>query len=266
MRVIYARRVRWEDRRQLLVRGIAELDPDIILFQEEVWTTSHDQTADLVGPGRHVVHSQARSRDERSGISVASRWPVVAVHEINLTIGGPPVDEYVWATLIIEVDAPPPGGRLIIANHFPDATADREYDRERQAVLVARRLSELADPGDVPVVLAGDLDAEPDAASLRFFTGRQSVDGVSSAYVQAWDVAHPGERCWTLDPPKPAARSPAGRTGRSTMSWSAAVDPVRRRWRSTACDLVHSEPHQGVWASDHFGLVADLTIPEPSPV
>ena len=130
---IYARRARWEDRRQVLLAGIAELNPDIILFQEEVWTTSYDQTVDLVGSDRHVVHSRARSKDERSGISVASRWPVLAVHEIDLTIGGPPVDEYAWTTLIVEVDAPPPVGRLIIANHFPDATADRESERERQA-------------------------------------------------------------------------------------------------------------------------------------
>ena len=228
---IYARRARWEDRRPLLVRGIADLDPDIILFQEEVWTSSYDQSADLVGSDRYVVHSRARSRDERSGISVASRWPVVAVHEIDLTIGGPPVDEYVWATLVVEVEAPAPVGRLIIANHFPDATADREYERERQAVLVAKRLAELADPDDVPVVLAGDLDAEPDAASLRFFTGRQSLDGLSVAYVRAWDVAHPGERCWTLDPANPLhpLNSPAGRTTRSTMSWSGAVGPAGRR-------------------------------------
>ena len=40
-----------------------------------------------------------------------------------------------------------------------DATADREHERERQAVVVGRRLAESAEPDDVPV--AGDLDADP---------------------------------------------------------------------------------------------------------
>ena len=29
------------------------------------------------------------------------------------------------------------------------------------------------------------------------------------------------------------------------------------------CDLAFDEPINGVWASDHFGLVADLTKPLP---
>ena len=263
---IYARRARWEERRQLLLSGIAELDPDIILFQEEVWTTSYDQTADLVGSNRHVVHSRARSQDERSGISVASRWPVVAVHEIDLTVGGPPVDEYAWATLIVEVDAPPPVGRLIVANHFPDATADREHERERQAVLVGRRLAELAEPDDVPVVLAGDLDAEPDAASLRFFTGRQSLDGTSVAYVRAWDVAHPGVPCWTLDPANPlhAAQLPGWPYRQIDHVLIRCGQGGTSSLQIKSCDLVHTQSQHGVWASDHFGLVTDLTVADDS--
>jgi endonuclease/exonuclease/phosphatase family metal-dependent hydrolase len=250
-----------------LAEGIADLDPDLILFQEEVCTDDVDQAAELVGPGWSIAHSRARSHPEGSGLSIASRWPIAAVHEIDLTEGGPPIDEYAWATLIAEIQAPPPIGRLIVANHFPDAAVDRESERERQAAIVAQRLADLVDAGPastdgVPVVLAGDLDAEPDAASLRFLTGRQSLNGVSVAYVRAWDVAHPGEPCWTLDPGNPlhAAQLPGWpyrqidhilvRCGRSG---SAGLE-------IEACDLVHDRPRNGIWASDHYGLVADLSV------
>jgi hypothetical protein len=30
-----------------------------------------------------------------------------------------------------------------------------------------------------------------------------------------------------------------------------------------SCELAFSEPSNGVWGSDHFGVVADLTAPAP---
>lgn len=260
---IYARRARWGERRRVLIDGIRELDPDIIVLQEEVRTDDYDQTTDIVGPDKHVVHSTARSHAERSGISVASRWPVVAVHEIDLAAAGPPVDEYHWAALLVEVDAPEPLGRLIIANYFPDASVDREYERERQAVVLARRLSELTRTTDVPVIVAGDFDAEPDAASLRFFTGRQSLAGTSVAYVRAWDVTHPGEPCPTLDPANPlhAEQLPGWPYHQIDHLLVKCCRAGTASLRIDACERVFTEPVDGVWASDHYGLTADLYAP-----
>lgn len=260
---IYARRAGWAQRRELLVEGIAKLQPDIVLFQEEVRTADYDQTADVLGSGWRIVHSAGRSEQESSGISVASRWPVVAVEEIDLTAGGPPIDEFAWAALIVTVEAPI--GALRVVNHFPDAAADREAERERQAVLVERRLRELAAEADIPTVLAGDLDAEPDAASVRFLLGRQSLEGESAAFVRAWDMAHPGEPCWTLDPGN-------GLVATTMPGWPyREIDHILVRCGRDglasllveACERVHDSPRDGVWASDHYGLVADLVLPPP---
>ena len=195
---VYARRADWPARRALLSEGVRRLRPDVVLLQEEVLTADVDQTADILGPGWHIVHSRGRSEREGSGISIASRWAVSDVEEIDLTAGGPPIDEFAWAALFVTIASP--FGALRVVNHFPDAAAEREAERERQAVLVEGRLRALAAEAEVPTVLGGDLDAEPDAASLRFLLGRQSLRGESAAYVRAWDAVHPGEPCWTLDP------------------------------------------------------------------
>lgn len=260
---IYARRADWPQRRELLVAGIAELRPDVVLFQEEVLTADYDQTADILGPGWHIVHSEGRSEQESSGISVASRWPVASTEEIDLTVGGPPIDEFAWAALLVTIDAP--CGALRVVNHFPDAAADREAERERQAVVVARRLRELSAEDDIPTILAGDLDAEPDAASVRFLLGRQSLAGESTVFVRAWDVVHPGEPCWTLDP--------ANDLVAGTMpGWPyREIDHILVQCRRDglasllveSCERVHDRPRDGVWASDHYGLVADLVVPPP---
>jgi endonuclease/exonuclease/phosphatase family metal-dependent hydrolase len=257
---IYARRADWPARRAVLVEGIRHLAPDVVLFQEEVLTNDYDQTADILGTGWHLAHSAGRSEKECSGIAIASRWPISSVEEIDLTVGGPPVNEFAWAALLVTIDHP--SGPLLMVNHFPEAASDREYERERQAVLVARRLAQISADRDIPVVLGGDLDAEPDAASLRFFLGRQSLEGVSTAFVRAWDEVHPGEPCWTLDP--------ANALFASTMTgWPYhQIDHILVRCAHDglaallveSCKRVFDKPVEGVWASDHCGLVADLVV------
>ncbi|MDQ4054947.1 MAG: hypothetical protein M3237_19950, partial [Actinomycetota bacterium] len=57
---------------------------------------------------------------------------------------------------------------------------------------MAEFLEEVVAARDLPVVLAGDFDAEPTSASVRFWSGRQSLKGRSVAYRDAWELAHPG--------------------------------------------------------------------------
>jgi endonuclease/exonuclease/phosphatase family metal-dependent hydrolase len=262
---IYARRADWPARRAVLVEGIRRLAPDIVLFQEEVVVGDYDQTADILGSGWHIAHSRGRSEREGSGIAIASRWPISSVEEIDLTVGGPPIDEFAWAALLATVDRP--AGPLLIVNHFPEAASDREDERERQAVVVARRLAEIARDRDIPVVLGGDFDAEPDAASLRFFLGRQSLDGMSTAFVRAWDEAHPGQPCWTLDPANALFAS-------TMLGWPyRQIDHILIRCARDglasllveSCERAFDQSVQGVWASDHYGVVADLVARQVPP-
>ena len=258
---IYARRAGWSSRRQVLIDGLARIAPDIVLFQEEVRTAEYDQTMDVLGGEWNIAHSRARSVDEGSGISVASRWPLEVIAEIDLTAGGRAIDEYIWASLVVRAETP--SGPVIIVNHFPEAAVDGELERQRQAVLIAREIESLASSDDVPVVIAGDFNAEPDAVSLRFLTGKQPLDETSVVYVSAWDAAHPGQACVTLDPGNPLVA--AGLSG-----WPyREIDHILVRcgasgtssMRVDACERVLDRPNGGTWASDHYGLVADLSAP-----
>jgi hypothetical protein len=53
----------------------------------------------------------------------------------------------------------------------PNYQADFEYERELQAVVATRAIEEDVRGRDLHVVVAGDLDATPEAASLRFWRG-----------------------------------------------------------------------------------------------
>ena len=102
---------------------------------------------------------------------------------------------------------------------------------------------------------------EPQAGSLRFFTGLQTLDGESVSYLRAWDVAHRFEPCVTIDPDRnPLASGMRGWPYRQIdhLLVRSAPDGLASL-RVDSCSRVHDESSAGVWASDHFGIIADLT-------
>jgi hypothetical protein len=52
-------------------------------------------------------------------------------------------------------------------------------------------------------VLAGDLDAVPESASIRFLRGLQSLGSLSVCYRDAWGSTHPRDPGHTFTLPNP---------------------------------------------------------------
>ena len=259
---VWGREGRWEDRRRVLIAGVAQLKPDLVTLQESILTDAYDQTAEVLGGDFRVVHSRVRE-ENGSGIAIGSRWPIANVRELDLKVVSPRTDAFACTTQIAEIQAPPPVGPLLVVNHFPDYQVDHEYERERQTVTAARAVEAMQAANGAHVLLAGDLDAEPDAASLRFLSGKQSLDGISVCYRNAWDSVHPGEPGHTFTPQNPLAPAdwPFRRIDHIFVRCGPHGGPTLR---TSACELAFGEPIDGVWASDHFGLVADLALPSPS--
>lgn len=256
---LWGQRGSWEDRRSILIEGLRGLRPDLVALQESIVTLEYDQVDDLLGSTYQIIHQRARSEDGQ-GISIASRWPVDAVHELDLHVT-PRTAGFPCGTLIVEARAPDPVESVIFVNHFPSWQLSFEYERELQTVAAARFVENLVEGHNTHVVVAGDLDADPAAASIRFWSGRQSLDGASVCYRDAWESAHPGDPGHTFTP----------RNGlMNDLDWPfRRIDYILVRCglhggptlAIDSCRLIFDEPIEGVWASDHFGLTADLTIP-----
>jgi endonuclease/exonuclease/phosphatase family metal-dependent hydrolase len=159
----------WPGRRAALRAELRELDPDVLSLQETIATDDYDQVKDLLGGSHYVVHQQAREPDGQ-GVSVASRWPVTGVRELDGQLG-PRTAGFAATTLLVDIDAP--DGPLLLVNHFPSWRPALEAERCAQTLAAARAIEEMRPDPDAPVVLAGDLDADPDADSVRFWTGRE---------------------------------------------------------------------------------------------
>lgn len=258
---LWARGGSWEDRRSVLSEGLRQLQPDLVAFQESVVTQEYDQIADLLEGEFHVAHQAARHADGMD-VSITSRWPMTGAHERDLHLTDR-TDDFPCTTLAAEVAVPAPIGPLLFVNHFPSWQLDFEQERQVQAVAAARFIDELIGERALHVVVAGDLDADPNAGSIRFWTGREALGGTSVCYRDAWESAHPEEPGHTFTPRNPLM-SPAVR------DWPfRRIDYIfvrcGRHSGSTldvaSCELVFNEPIGGVWASDHFGVMAELTLP-----
>ncbi|AQZ60425.1 hypothetical protein BKM31_01855 [[Actinomadura] parvosata subsp. kistnae] len=260
---LWARHGSWSRRRQVLIDGFRELDPDLVALQESVVTDDYDQVIDLLGPGYHVVHQKGGEADGTRA-SIASRWPLRGVRQLRLDVTDrvDPSEFAGWAGLA-EVEVPElRRGRLLFVNHKPSFRLGHERERELQAVRTARLIEEVAGglDGDVHVVVAGDFDAPPDAASVRFWSGLQSLEGMSVAYRDVWAWARPHEAGHTFTPHNPLVRG-----GNWPLETGRRIDYLFVRCHGSGptlrlvdCRQIFDRPVDGVWASDHFGLVADL--------
>jgi endonuclease/exonuclease/phosphatase family metal-dependent hydrolase len=161
--------------------------------------------------------------------------------------------------LIVELESPV--GALVLAHHKPSWPFPLEVEREQQARRAAIAVEQHAQ--DRPAVVLGDFDATPDAASMLFWRGRRSLDGISVCFQDAWETARPHEPGFTF-----SAENPLVRQGEVATAVSRRIDYVLVRagrhgalLQVLGCERLLDEPVDGVWASDHYGVVADLAAP-----
>jgi endonuclease/exonuclease/phosphatase family metal-dependent hydrolase len=202
---------------------------------------------------------------------LASRWPFTRVHRLDLDVT-PRAREFPWGGAVVAEIHVPGLGPLVVAHHKPCYQLGFERERELQAVATAQLVERLvAEPSaagrPAHAVLLGDLDATPDAASIRFLTGRQSLEGVSVSYHDAWETVHPGEPGHTFTPANPLVAA-----GDMPLVQPRRIDYVLVRGTShgpslrvDGCELAFTDGPGGTPPSDHLGLVADLALPDRPP-
>jgi endonuclease/exonuclease/phosphatase family metal-dependent hydrolase len=258
---ILGRQAGWASRRSVLADGFRRLKPDVVLFQEAIRLDDYDQVADLLGDSFEVVHQSERDDDEAGqGISIASRWPIELVAEIDLHVGSRTAD-FPCGALVANVAWPSCPEPVLVVNHKPSWRTNLAYEREQQAVITARQVEEIVARTGQHVVLGGDFDAVPESSSLRFWRGEQSLSDVSVSYRDAWQRTDPGH---TFAPSRCDLIDDSWQTyldRRIDYLLVRCADGKGPTLSVTRCDRVFDEPVDGVWGSDHFGVMADLRLP-----
>jgi hypothetical protein len=167
------------------------------------------------------------------------------MYEVDLHVT-PRCAGFACAALLVEILAPAPTGRVLFVNHLPQWQLDQEHERELQAAIAARCIEEHIGRRPIHVVLAGDLNATPDAASVRFWTGRQALEGTSVACRDAWASTHPDEPGHTFSPENPAVTT--GEEGKWALELGRRIGLLvrarRRSWAEPARARLRADFHQ----------------------
>lgn len=220
----------------LLSSELRSLRPDLVALQE---VRHPEQLARLLARTRlrHVTHQadvlgvQPPEADRFGGTAIATRRPHRVVDVVERRIDG-----FHYWTLAVRVD-----GLLFVTPTTP-WQAEAANVRRLQAQEVLLRYG-----GMLPLVVAGDLNARPDEAGIRHLSTRLQ---------DAWTVAGAGPGLtWSADNPLAAEEITRldGTPGRIDYVFAGP------EFRVGSARLVGERPVDGVWLSDHAGVVADLT-------
>ena len=258
----------WRERAAAIRSVLSEANPDICGLQE-VWAHADRNLAAQLAAELGMQWAWAPSpRPERwhrrlpgcsaeVGHAILARWPIRERTEIHLPPGGSGDGSRHALLGVVES----PDGRIpLLTTQLTSAPWDSAARCEQVRALVAL----LADrrPEDYPVVLAGDLNAEPDSDEVRLLCGHKTAP-VREGFVllDAWRYAPTRTDPWTWDRANPHVAA--------TMEPSSRIDyllvgPPRenRRGHVRSVRRIGTAPVAGVWPSDHAGVLAEL---EPGP-
>ena len=132
--------------------------------------------------------------------------------------------------------------------------------RERQVLALDAFVA--AHPSDRPQILMGDFNARPTSDEIRFLRGEVTLDGRRTYYQDAFARFHPDDPGYTWARRNPYTAALAWLEPDRRLDY-VFVTPMRSDGRGTIhlCRIVLAEPApDGVFASDHFALVADVQL------
>jgi endonuclease/exonuclease/phosphatase family metal-dependent hydrolase len=248
-----------ERRLALVIAGLRSLAPDVVALQEvrEV-------------PGR--VPNTARAIAEALGFAAAYRTATPwGGGEEGLAILSPHAIEKVEAEelphanqherrIVLGATVMTPAGPLPVFTTHLNYQMTHGQIREDQ-VVAAETIVARAE-GELPRLWMGDFNAVPDADEIRYLKGLRSVGGKRVFYQDAFQRVRPDDPGFTWAEKNPHTRP---------LQW---LDTDRRidyifvsarsrdgRGRVNDCRIVFDVPDEtGCYASDHFGLYADVQV------
>ncbi|HLJ66058.1 MAG TPA: endonuclease/exonuclease/phosphatase family protein [Chloroflexota bacterium] len=240
----------WPKRRALIASLIMNLQPDVVCLQE----TRHDwrydkgrgqgeQLADATGyhPTWAVGQVYVPILRVDEGLTILTRSQPERVMSRRLTrLPHEREDENQRVCLGVGLDIE---GREV---HVYDA----HFSLSEAARLAnARECAELVrtESGSLPSLLMGDLNARPDTPPIRFLTGEPVIDGEAGDFADCWAAVHGDEPGFTYSSNRPYHR----------------IDYVLARnleGRIAAAHIVGGDPEDGVYPSDHLGIVVDINL------
>lgn len=251
------------DRRiELASHQLRALSPDVVCLQEVQPMGTGGTTADVIGEalGMQAHYAMAcqwqdgawgpASRAGEQGLAILSYEPLAEVS-------------------VLELPDPRPGDvRILLSGKVGDIwvhTTHLHYKlddgvaRERQVLAIDEAIRARRDNTSPPQILCGDFNASPDSDEVRYLRGLTTLDGRRTHFQDAWMRIHGDAAGITW-----SSENELTRPLRS-LDIDRRIDYVfvtsrKKDGRGTVrdCQVVLAKREDGICASDHYGVYADV--------
>lgn len=263
------------DRRlELAIRQLRELAPDVVCLQEVKphggATTAH-AIGEALGMHAHYAQACAWQAGERGmahageeGLAIVTRAPLLGHEVLRL----PTHHELDDARILLSAHVATAGGPIWIHTTHLNYRLDDGLSREAQVLAIDAKLRTSRANADPPQILCGDFNATPDSDEIRFLRGLTTLGGRRTHFQDAWLRLHreaePGD-----GPDQGITWSSENELTRPLRSLDIdrRIDYVfvtsrKKDGRGTVkrCEVVLADREDGVCASDHFGVLADVQV------
>lgn len=244
----------WRERRVEIAAWLTRLSPDVVCLQEVLENpdgrNQARELADTVG-GYHVAYGGSPAWERTFGNAVLSRWPI----DDSSTVGlhhAPKEGEVERVAVHART-----GGFDVFSTHLNWEFADGAI-REIQVQDLDAFVTATADPSStLPPIIGGDFNADPDSTEIRFLSGLATLAGRSVFYQDAWRIAGgagPGLTWDNRNPFAAAEHEPDRRIDYIFSGWRRHGGAGRIESARVVCNRALT----GTYASDHFGLLAEI--------
>jgi endonuclease/exonuclease/phosphatase family metal-dependent hydrolase len=249
------------ERMAIVVAGLAELRPDVVALQEvRVTPGTLPNQADTLAraAGYESVYAAATPvADGEEGLAILAREPILEHEAIELPHACSEERRILLSARIRR-------GELGVWVHTTHLNYRLTHGKQREDQVQAIEGAVSRRGTDVPQVVMGDFNARPEADEIRWLRGQVTLGGRRTYFQDAWDRLHPGAPGWTWAQANPYTAKLAFLEPDRRIDYIFAT-PMRGDGRATvrSCEIVFQLPCAGVFASDHYGLLADVQI-EPT--
>ena len=250
----------WGRREDAITSVVRQVDPDIVFLQECWCDDAGANQADRLGErlGLHASYGGGELLFGSWGLGsgVLSRWPLRDLQHHAL----PALDEKAWGGAALRAITEGPRGPILLycvaLDWPPHASVARQHALRALATLVDADVRS----AKAPLIVGGDFNAGPESDEIRMLTGRRETAQPGFVLFDAWahhdggDADHAGvtwsnDNPWTQPKLLPSQRIDYLFTGWPRRGGVGSVVSARR---------AGIEPIDGVVASDHYAVVADI--------
>lgn len=248
----------WEARQAAIVETMRRVDADVWCLQEVFGASDgRDQAEDLAEAlgGYHVAHASRFDLDdfeESIGNAVLSRWPITA-SEMRPLSAPEGLDEL---RLVLRADIATPERRIEVFSTHLNWRLDQSHVRQQQVREICEFVAETRAARQFPPILCGDFNADPESDEIRMLTGLCAVPVPKLVFIDAWRAAGSGSGI-TWDNRNPFAAVDCEPDRRIDYVF-VGYPRDHGLGQIVGAALLGTEPVDGIWPSDHFGVVADL--------